>query len=151
MSEHLQNIREKLSEAGLKATQQRIVVYQALLRLMEIHPTAESIYEAVRPENPSISLGTVYKILDVLVSKGLAGKVSSDEGFMRYDANMDQHNHIYCTNTKEIIDYHDHELDRLIEQYFAKKKINNLKIKRIQVQISGDKESQDQSVEISNS
>ncbi|MFP4096997.1 MAG: Fur family transcriptional regulator [Cyclobacteriaceae bacterium] len=150
MSEHLQQIRKKLSQAGLKATQQRMVVYQALLRNMHLHPTAESVYETVRPDNPSISLGTVYKILDVLVSTGLASKVATDQGFMRYDANMEQHNHIYCTNTREIIDYHDKELDHLIEEYFRNKKINNLKISRIQVQISGNKEVSSQSVEIDN-
>lgn len=139
MSKHLQHIREKLSEAGLKATQQRIVVYDALLRMMNFHPAAENIYEAVRPENPSISLGTVYKTLDAFVLCGLASRVSTAEGHMRYDANMDQHNHIYCTNTKEIIDYRDAELDQLIQAYFKNKSIKNLKINQIHVQINGAK------------
>lgn len=139
MSKHLQHIREKLSEAGLKATQQRIVVYDALLRMMNFHPAAENIYEAVRPENPSISLGTVYKTLDAFVLCGLASRVSTAEGHMRYDANMDQHNHIYCTNTKEIIDYRDAELDQLIQTYFKNKSIKNLKINQIHVQINGAK------------
>lgn len=150
MNEALENIRKKLSGVGLKATQQRMVVYQALLSTMNLHPTAEKIYEVVRPQNPSISLGTVYKTLDTLVSNGLASKVASDAGFMRYDANMDQHSHIYCSNTQEIIDYHDDELDQLIQQYFERKNIRNLTIKNIHVQINGLKEDPAQEIEIKN-
>jgi Fur family peroxide stress response transcriptional regulator len=150
MKEQLADIREILSGAGLKATQQRMVVYQALLKTMNQHPTAERIFEVVRPQNPSISLGTVYKTLDTFVSNGLAGKVASDAGFMRYDINMEQHSHIYCSNTQEIIDYHDEELDQLIQRYFEKKNIRNLKIKNIHVQINGLKEDPAQKIEISN-
>ncbi|MEK6475987.1 Fur family transcriptional regulator [Catalinimonas sp. 4WD22] len=150
MKEQLADIREILSGAGLKATQQRMVVYQALLKTMNQHPTAERIFEVVRPQNPSISLGTVYKTLDTFVSNGLAGKVASDAGFMRYDINMEQHSHIYCSNTQEIIDYHDDELDQLIQRYFEKKNIRNLKIKNIHVQINGLKEDPAQEIEISN-
>jgi Fur family transcriptional regulator, peroxide stress response regulator len=148
MNEPLEDIREKLSRAGLKATQQRMVVYQALLQTMNQHPTAERIYEIVRPQNPSISLGTVYKTLDIFVSNGLAGKVASDAGYMRYDVNVEQHSHIYCTNTQEIIDYHDEALDELIQQYFQKKNIKNLRIGQIHVQISGQKENPEQEIEI---
>lgn len=150
MNEHLEDIRQKLSRAGLKATQQRMVVYQALLQTMNQHPTAERIYEIVRPQNPSISLGTVYKTLDTFVSNGLAGKVASDAGYMRYDVNVEQHSHIYCTNTQEIIDYHDDELDRMIQEHFQKKNIKNLKIGQVHVQISGHKEDPEQAIEISN-
>jgi len=144
----LQQIKEQLVQAGLKVTQQRMVVYQALLSTMHLHPTAENIFETVRPENPSISLGTVYKILDVLVTNGLAAKVATDEGYMRYDANMEMHSHIYCNNTREIVDYHDGDLDKLLAAYFEKKKVKNFTIKRICVQISGEKNQADQPVEI---
>jgi Fur family transcriptional regulator, peroxide stress response regulator len=58
---------------------------------------------------------------------------------MRYDANMGYHNHIYCTNTKEILDYEDEELNILIEEFFKRKNIQNLKIKDIRLQINGEK------------
>jgi Fur family transcriptional regulator, peroxide stress response regulator len=132
------SLKAKLGEFSLKATQQRIVIYEALLRL-ENHPAAEAIYEAIKPNNPSVSLGTVYKTLDTFVTVGLAVKVMSEEGFMRYDANMGYHNHIYCTNTKELLDYEDEELNTLIEEFFKKKNIQNLKIKDVRLQINGEK------------
>ena len=132
------SLKAKLADFSLKATQQRIVIYEALLRL-ENHPAAEAIYEAIKLNNPSVSLGTVYKTLDTFVTVGLAVKVMSEEGFMRYDANMGYHNHIYCTNTKELLDYEDEELNALIEEFFKKKNIHNLKIKDIRLQINGEK------------
>jgi Fur family transcriptional regulator, peroxide stress response regulator len=126
-----------LGEFKLKATHQRIVIYEALLKLN--HPSAESIFEMIRINSPSISLGTIYKTLDTMVTSGLATKVSSEDGNMRYDAKMGSHNHIYCFNTKEIMDYEDKDLDKLIEEFFKKKNVQNLHIKDIRLQINGEK------------
>jgi len=130
-------LKAKLMEFKLKATHQRIVIYEALLKLN--HPSAESIFEMIRINAPSISLGTIYKTLDTMVTSGLAVKVSSEDGNMRYDANMGSHNHIYCINTKEIMDYQDEDLNKLIEEFFKKKNVQNLKIKDIRLQINGEK------------
>jgi Fur family peroxide stress response transcriptional regulator len=131
------SLKAKLGEFKLKATHQRIVIYEALLKLN--HPSAETIFEQIKINSPSISLGTIYKTLDTMVSSGLAVKVSSEDGNMRYDANMGSHNHIYCVNTKEIMDYEDEELNKLIDEFFRKKNIENLKIKDIRLQINGEK------------
>lgn len=132
------DLKKRLIDFGLKATQQRIVIYEALA-LSKSHPTAEIIFEKIRPSNPSISLATVYKTLDSFVGVHLAEKVLSDNGTFRYDANTGFHNHIYCTNTKEIVDYEDKDLTILIEAFFKKKNIVNLKIKDIRLQINGEK------------
>ncbi len=140
-------VKERLTSAGLKATQQRMVVLHALTH-MHNHPTAEQVYEAVKPENPSISLATVYKTLEAFVANNLLHKVSSPEGNMRYDPKLEHHGHIHCMNTKEIIDYHDEELNMLIMDFFKKKKVNNLTIKNINLQINGEKINPDKSVSI---
>ena len=131
------NLKAKLAEFKLKGTHQRIVIYEALLILN--HPSAENIFERIKINSPSISLGTIYKTLDTMVASGLAVKVSSEDGNMRYDANMGSHNHIYCINTKEILDYEDEELNQVIENFFKTKNIENLKIKDIRLQIHGEK------------
>lgn len=133
-----EDLKNRILQFGLKVTQQRIVIYEAL-KGMKDHPTAETIYEYLRPSNPSMSLATVYKTLDTFVHVGLIEKVSSGEGIYRYEANISSHNHIYCTNTKEIVDYEDAELNKLIEDYFLSKEIFNLKIKDIRLQINGEK------------
>jgi Fur family peroxide stress response transcriptional regulator len=141
----LSALKEALSRAGLKATQQRLVIYQCLMA-SSIHPTAEDIFEQVRPDNPSISLGTVYKTLETLVESKLVEKVPVSEGKMRYDARMDAHNHIYCTNTGEIIDFQDSELEQLIRDYLAAKNIKNLVIQNFNLQIRGSKNNPGQDI-----
>ncbi len=131
-------VKERLINYKLKATQQRIVIYDALIQLHN-HPKAEYIYDFVKAKNPSISLATIYKTLDTFVSSGLAAKVMSENGTARYDGFMEQHSHLYCTNTEEIIDFEDDQLSKLIQNYFKNKKIKNFKINDIKLQINGEK------------
>ena len=58
---------------------------------------------------------------------------------MRYDGLTDNHNHIYCTNTKEIIDFRDDELKKIISDFFDKKKISNFDMKDVRLHITGQK------------
>ncbi|MBK6263488.1 transcriptional repressor [Marivirga sp. S37H4] len=134
----LTDIKDKLTEANLKITHQRLVIYEALLKCMN-HPTAEYIYDKIKEDNPSVSLGTVHKTLDKFVEVDLAKKVLSTDHLKRFDANISKHNHIYLENSKEIIDYHDEELQQIILDYLKKKKLNNIKIKDVQLQINADK------------
>ena len=132
------DLKAKLLLHALKATQQRIVIYEALLRL-ENHPTTDEIYAFIRPENPSISLGTVYKNLEKFVEVKLIRKVACEDGMMRFDGNIDKHNHFYCTNTHEIIDFREDDLHKLISDFLKQKKIDNFEIEDFHLQINGKK------------
>jgi Fur family transcriptional regulator, peroxide stress response regulator len=129
-------IRNKLVEKGLKVTPQRIVILEAIIKL-NIHPTAENIVEFIRKDHPNISVATVYKVLDALVENSLIKKVKTEKDIMRYDALMENHHHIYCSDSDRIEDYIDTELNRLLEEYFEKKAIPNFKIEDIKLQIIG--------------
>ena len=52
--------------AGRRMTRQRQAIMEMLAKTDE-HPTAEMVYEAVRKQLPEISLGTVYRNLQLLV------------------------------------------------------------------------------------
>lgn len=130
-------IKKKLTAKNLKVTMQRVAVYEALLNSKE-HPSAEMIIEFVSQKYPGISTGTIYKTLETLVEKDLIIKIKNDGDKMRYDAFTDQHHHIYIENSDKILDYHDDELNALLMNYFAKKKIPNVKIKDIRLEITGD-------------
>jgi Fur family transcriptional regulator, peroxide stress response regulator len=97
------------------------------------------VYAHIRLANPSISLATVYKTLESFAQKKLIEKVSSEDGNMRFDINTIPHNHIYCTNTQEIIDFQDAELQEILENFLAKKSIQNFQLHDFQLQISGEK------------
>lgn len=136
--EDIANIRNLLTSAGLKVTHQRLVILGTVLD-MDNHPSAEKIYNSLKSNHPSLSLATVYKTLETFVTKDLIKRVSTPEGYKRYDPNLANHGHIYCTKTGDIYDFYDEELDALIIDFFRKKKINNLVIKNITVQVNGEK------------
>jgi Fur family peroxide stress response transcriptional regulator len=89
--------------AGLKVTHQRMAVY-SMLAATEAHPTPEDVYSAIRTQLPSLSLGTVYKILDQFHKHGFLRKVSTEGHVARYDANMGAHHHLVCAGCGMIQD-----------------------------------------------
>ncbi|MCS7168794.1 MAG: transcriptional repressor [Gemmatales bacterium] len=98
-------LREALSEAGLRYTAQREAVYDYLCSVYT-HPTAEEVYHAVRQRIPRISLATVYKCLEALVACGKATKITSSSGPTRYDPRTDRHIHMHDVRTGEVRDLH---------------------------------------------
>jgi Fur family transcriptional regulator, peroxide stress response regulator len=131
----IDEIRKKMSEKRLKATPQRLAVYQALMDLE--HPYAEEVVEYVRRKNPTVSVATVYNTLDTFEQKDLLYKLETGNGKMRYDGVMQRHFHIYDLSTDCVIDYQDAELDEHLTNYFSKIKIEGVDIKDIRLQIIG--------------
>ncbi len=131
-----EQITGKLAEKRLKVTPQRMAIYEAIIKLNN-HPTAENIIEYIRKNHPNISVGTVYKVLDTFVENGLVKKVKTEKDVMRYDAIVESHHHIYCSDSDKIEDYFDNELNQLLERYFEEKKIPGFKVEDIKLQIIG--------------
>ena len=129
-------ISNKLLDKGLKVTPQRIAVLEGLIKLNN-HPTAENIIDYIGKNHPHISVATVYKVLDVFVDNALIKKVKTERGIMRYDAVMDDHHHIYCSDSDRIEDYNNQELDAMLEEFFNKNDIPGFKIEDIRLQIIG--------------
>ncbi len=136
-----------LLQANLKATHQRQVILNLLLACKN-HPTVENMYALSKKEIPSISLATVYKTLDSFSQAGIINKTLTTEGIVRFDPNLSSHGHIYCTNSNEIIDYFDNELNELVSNFFKKKKVKNFHIKKISLNIMGTKIDPDKSMSI---
>jgi Fe2+ or Zn2+ uptake regulation protein len=84
-------------------TQQRERILE-LLRGTDTHPTANWIHETLVAEFPRLSLGTVYRNLEVLVSDGLVEEVPTPSGASRYDGNPEPHHHFVCDHCGRIVD-----------------------------------------------
>lgn len=136
MNNNIDKIRNKLSGKGLKITPQRISILEAIYNIGN-HPTAEHILEHVRKTNPNIATGTVYKVLDTLVSNNIIKKVKTEKDIMRYDGVIENHHHLYCMECDYIEDYKDPELDRLLKSFFEKNEIENFIIEDVKLQING--------------
>ncbi len=94
-----------LKEKSLKVTSQRIAIYNYLLNSVE-HPTAEKVYSDLKPLNPNLSLGTVYKTLETFKSNKLILGFNVGESSFRYDGNISPHIHFYCSCCETIYDVH---------------------------------------------
>lgn len=136
MGTSVENLRKKLTEKGLKVTPQRISILEAVYAL-DNHPTADNIIEFIRESHPNIATGTVYKVLETLVSKQLIKKVKTDRDIMRYDGLSEQHHHLYCSECDLIEDYIDEELDEILKKYFENKAMPGFYIEDIVLQIRG--------------
>lgn len=82
--------------SNLKFSRQRETIKEYLANTKE-HPTADMIYMSIRETNPNISLGTVYRNLNLLVDQGEIIKISHGTGSDRFDGNPKPHYHFVCT------------------------------------------------------
>ena len=84
-------------------TRQRQVVLEEL-RKLKSHPTAAELYELARRRLPRISLGTVYRNLELLVRMGVIRKVGTTTTEARFDSETDRHHHVHCVRCGRMAD-----------------------------------------------
>ena len=89
--------------AALKYSRQRESIKEYLSSTTS-HPTADAVYLHVREEFPHISLGTVYRNLNLLADMGEVIKITTPHGGDRFDGVTKPHYHVLCTECGEIID-----------------------------------------------
>ena len=99
----LKRYEESIAQDGLRLTRQRKHVYEVLLGRQD-HPTAMEVFLRAKPEMESLSLATVYNVLETLAERGLVRKVHLDSGSTRYCANNSKHGHFTCTGCGAVMD-----------------------------------------------
>ena len=83
------------SNQKYRMTNQRQVILEEIQKI-NTHPTADEVYELVRRRLPRISLGTVYRNLEILSSCGLIQKIGPLSSQMRFDGSTKKHYHLRC-------------------------------------------------------
>ncbi len=81
----------------------REAIYQAIAST-NVHPTAEWVYEQLKPKISDLSLGTVYRNISVFREMGIIKSVGVINGQEHFDADISQHCHFICCNCSRIID-----------------------------------------------
>lgn len=76
---------------------------EGALRLLD-HPTAAEVYEKIRKDYPQISLGTVYRNLNLMAGDGEIMRLSFSGAPDRFDPNAGEHYHIVCSRCGRIFD-----------------------------------------------
>jgi Fe2+ or Zn2+ uptake regulation protein len=100
-----EELTERFRELGLKVTPQRQGVFHALWG-DQTHPAAEAIWDRVRLTMPTVSLRTVYQVLNDLVELGEIHPVRLGTASVRFDPNMGPHDHFVCGRCSTVLDVH---------------------------------------------
>ena len=87
------------------------------------HPSAEWVYQQLRPLHPDLSLGTVYRNLAFFQAQGLIQSVGVVQGQERFDGIVTPHSHFICDCCGSVLDLPDvqpgQELERAVSQQYG--------------------------------
>lgn len=86
-----------------RSTEQRRVIMEELGRVRS-HPTADEVYRMVRKRLPKISLGTVYRNLEILSRSGKIQKLEMAGSQKRFDGVVENHYHVRCVKCDRVDD-----------------------------------------------
>ncbi len=76
----------------------------AIIKSTKVHPSADWVFEQIKKEYPSISLGTVYRNIDELVQSGQIRSLGVINGRERFDGCIAEHSHAVCTKCGRVLD-----------------------------------------------
>ncbi len=117
----------------MRLTKQRKVILEKL-KSTTSHPSAVEVYDTVRKELPNISLGTVYRNLDILSREGLIQKIETCGEQKRFDGIPEPHLHVICTDCGRGRDVHQ-ELNLKMEELTRVK--TDFKITGVRLELLG--------------
>ena len=80
------------------------------IRGTKCHPSAEWVYQQLKPEIPDLSLGTVYRNIAMFKEEGTIQSIGVVNGLERYDFVTAPHTHFICTTCGEVLDLDSVEL-----------------------------------------
>ena len=86
------------------------------LRQSKAHPSAETLYQLLKPEIPDLSMGTVYRNLNIFRQQGLVISVATVNGVERFDGNTAPHVHFICNDCGAVIDLESMEIPDSLPQ-----------------------------------
>jgi len=86
-----------------KFSRQRELIYNQV-KDYPVHPTAEEVYTVLKKDHPTLSMGTVYRNLNLLSEMGMLRKIHIDNSPERFDARTDSHCHLLCVQCGRVFD-----------------------------------------------
>lgn len=75
------------------------------------HPTAEEIFNTVRRKLPGVSMGTIYRNLQVLKADNLITELRIKGTVSRYEMKQDSHYHFRCEGCRRVFDLDEPVID----------------------------------------
>src|SRR5210317_677228 len=125
------NFIDKLREAGLRPTKQRVKICEILFnREKTFHFTINDLAKSLSEKlNEKISLATVYNTVHAFKQKGYLKEISINSDKSYFDTNTSTHHHFFDEDTNELIDCDEKDIDCInIKRNVPGKKINSVEI-----------------------
>ena len=122
---------EKLREAGLRPTKQRVKICEILFnREKTFHFTINDLAKKISEDlNQKISLATVYNTVHAIHKKGYLKEIAINSDKSYFDTNTSDHHHFYDEDTNELIDCDQNHIDSInIKNNITGKKINSVEV-----------------------
>lgn len=132
-SEEMEHVLDGLRQKGMRITEGRKAILDLLMN-SENHPSAEEIYQELKPKFDNLSLATIYNNLNFFVSEGLVYEMKFSNVSSRYDYLGHSHYHIICTRCGKIADFQGQGLDDL---YRAAAKQTNYAVQYDKLELYG--------------
>ncbi len=102
---------ERLKDAGLRPTRQRLALAKLLLENGPRHITAEELFYEARSAGIPVSLATIYNALHQFTTIGLVREVAVDMGQSYFDTNTSHHHHFFDERTGQLTDIPETEIE----------------------------------------
>ena len=125
------NYINKLRHSGLRPTQQRIKICEALFDVdATFHFTIRDLTKIISEKlNAKISLATVYNTVHAFKEKGYLKEITINSDKSYFDTNVTEHHHFFDEDTNQLIDAQSHEIDSVkINKNLSNKKIKSVEI-----------------------
>jgi Fe2+ or Zn2+ uptake regulation protein len=106
----------KSRKVSRRRSRQRDIILR-IVQETDSHPTAELVYDRARRKIPNLSLGTVYRNLNLLAEENAIQRVMTGDGVVRYDRRLGDHAHFICTETGKVVDLETPTMDELVELF----------------------------------
>ena len=106
-------IEQKCLIIGVKLTDQRKIIAKIMTEAND-HPDVDELYNRVSKIDSKISIATVYRTVKLFEESGIVTKHDFKGGKARYEQLMeDHHDHLIDVKSGEIIEFVDHEIEKL--------------------------------------
>ena len=125
------NFIDKLREAGLRPTTQRIKICEILFnREKTFHFTINDLAKKISEDlNEKISLATVYNTVHAFQKEGYLKEIAINSDKSYFDTNTTAHHHFYDEDTHELIDCDQSNIDSInVKNNVTGKKINSIEV-----------------------
>jgi Fe2+ or Zn2+ uptake regulation protein len=120
---------QKSADAGLLQSRYRLTKQRAaILKALGDggHLSAETILRRVRGELPGVSLGTIYRTLEILRDIGLVQAFTFSGDAARYEASLDKHHHLLCAQCRSVVNVHATELARIAQELATSQRFDEI-------------------------